>query len=123
MIPKFLKRTILWGIDEFWRMASYFSNDDKTNSIITYMKNHGTNMDPDFIKYSIPNESMLIEYNHSNSIRIGFGEYDEESPPSYALYLQSMGIKETIEFRVIKKVGHVVTEYHEEYLKYLFEDF
>ena len=121
--PAYLKRTVLWGIDEFWRMASYFSTVDKAKSIIQYMNMHGTNIDPKFITYVIPNESMLLDYKHSNLIRIGFGEYDEESPPGYAYYLQSMGLKKNIECKVIPEVGHVVTEPIDNYLNCLFEDF
>ena len=78
-------------------------------------------MDPEFITYAIPNELMLLEYKHSNLIRIGFGEHDEEAPPAYADYLQSMEIRKNIEFRIIPNVGHVVTEYNEEYLQCLFD--
>jgi hypothetical protein len=104
-------------------MVSYFRTDAKAKSIIEYMNRHGTNMDPKFITYAIPNESMLLDYKHSNLIRIGFDEIDEESPPAYAYYLQSMGIKKTIEFKVIPKVGHVVTEPNDNYFNCLFEDF
>jgi hypothetical protein len=74
-------------------MTSYFSTDAKAKSIIESMNRHGSNMNPKFINYAIPKESMLLAYKLSNVIRIGFGEFDEESPPAFSYYLQSMGIK------------------------------
>ena len=33
--PKYLGRTVLWGIDEFWRMAGYFSSPDLIERTVT----------------------------------------------------------------------------------------
>jgi hypothetical protein len=120
--PKYLKRTVLWGIDEFWRMASFFTSSEKIISIVEYMKQNGSDIDPHFMSYEVPNEVLLIEYKHENVIRIGFGENDPDSPPAFAQYLKTLGIKRNIKFRVVPEVSHVVTCYNEEYLRCLFED-
>ncbi len=120
--PRNLKRTVLWGPDEFWRMAGYFSSIEKTRETIKFLKTKDVIIDSDFFLYEIPNEFLLKSYPHSNRIRIGFGENDTDSPPAFADYLKSFVLKSNITYQVIANVKHVVTEYNEEYLNCLFYD-
>ena len=118
---KYLRNTVLWGIDEFWRFSEYFLTDESTKMIKEALQNSGTNLAPDFYAHQVPNETLLGRYPHSNPICIGFGENDAESPPAFAAYLESFVKKSNITYRVVPSVGHIVSEGSPEYLDCLFD--
>ena len=120
--PKYLRNTVLWGIDEFWRFSEYFLTKESTKAINKALRDMGTNLSPDFYANQVPNEVLLRHYPHSNPIRIGFGENDAESPPAFAAYLASFVKNQNITYRIVPEVGHIVTGGSQEYLDCLFGD-
>jgi hypothetical protein len=118
--PKYLRNTVLWGIDEYWRFSEYFLTKESTKMIKEVLRDSGANLASDFYTHQVSNETMLSHYPHSNPIRIGFGENDAESPPAFAAYLESFVKKSNITYRIVPAVGHVVTDGGQEYLDCLF---
>ena len=118
--PEYLRNTVLWGIDEYWRFSEYFLTEESTRAITELLRDSGTILSSDFFAHQVPNETLLRNYPHSNPIRIGFGENDAESPPAFAAYLQSFVSKPNITFRIVADVGHFVTDSNREYLDCLF---
>ena len=118
--PEYLRNTVLWGIDEYWRFSEYFLTEESTRMIKGALRESGANLAPDFHALQVPNEVLLRHYPHSNPIRIGFGENDAESPPAFAAYLESFVKKSNITYWIVPEVGHVVTERNQEYLDCLF---
>jgi len=121
--PVHLRNTVLWGIDEFWRISEYFLTKESTEAIEEAIRKGGANLSPEFYSRQVPNEVMLRDYPHSNPIRIGFGDNDNQSPPAFAAYLKSFVNKPNITYKVVPEVGHIVGEYHREYLDCLFGGF
>jgi pimeloyl-ACP methyl ester carboxylesterase len=118
--PTHLRNTVLWGIDEFWRLSEYFLNEENMRAITGVLRDAGTNLSADFYARQVPNEVLLRHYPHSNPIRIGFGERDNESPPAFAAYLKSFVKKHNITYRVVPEVGHIVQDQDKEYIDCLF---
>jgi hypothetical protein len=120
--PKYLRNSVLWGIDEFWRFSEHFLTKGSTKAITEALRESGTNLASDFYAHQVPNEVLLRQYPHSNPIRIGFGENDVESPPAFAAYLESFVKKPNITYKIVPEVGHIVTDSSQEYLDCLFGD-
>jgi len=118
--PRHLRNTVLWGIDEFWRFSEHFLTEESTRAIKEVLRDAGANLSSDFYARQVPNEVLLRRYPHSNAIRIGFGENDSESPPSFASYLESFVDSHNITYRIVPEVGHFVTDRDREYLDCLF---
>ena len=118
--PEYLRNTVLWGIDEYWRFSEYFLTEESTRAITAALRDSGTNLAPHFHARQVPNEVLLRHYPHSNPIRIGFGENDAESPPAFAAYLESFVGRSNITYWIVPEVGHVVTDRNREYLDCLF---
>ena len=118
--PEHLRNTVLWGIDEFWRFSEYFLTKESTRAMKEVLHDAGANISSDFFAHQVPNEVLLKRYPHSNPIRIGFGEKDNESPPPFAAYLESFVSKHNITYRVVPEVGHFVTDRDREYMDCLF---
>ena len=118
--PEYLRNTVLWGIDEYWRFSEYFLTEESTRVITELLRDSGTILSSDFLAHQVPNETLLRNYPHSNLIRIGFGENDAESPPAFAAYLESFVSKPNITFRIVANVGHFVTDGNRDYLDCLF---
>jgi|GEM_PF-2619730 len=119
-LPRGLRRTVLWGIDEYWRFSEYFLTEASTQAIRDALRGWGTTISSDFHARQVPNEVLLKDYPHSNPIRIGFGEDDRESPPAFGGYLKSFVHNANITYRVVPGAGHIVTEYDQAYLDCLF---
>ncbi len=118
--PEHLRNTVLWGIDEYWRMSEYFLTKESTRALKEMFREVGTTISSDFFTHQVSNEVLLKNYPHSNLIRIGFGENDSESPPAFAAYLESFVSKRNITYRIVPEVGHFVTECDREYIDCLF---
>ena len=118
--PGHLRNTVLWGIDEYWRFSEYFLTRESTQAIKEVLRDAGTTLSSDFFTRQVPNEALLRSYPHSNPIRIGFGENDNESPPAFAAYLESFVIKHNITYRIVPEVGHFVTDRDKDYMDCLF---
>ena len=120
--PRYLRNTVLWGIDEFWRFSEYFLTKESTQAIKKELRDAGTNLSSDFYTHQVPNEVLLSRYPHLNPIRIGFGENDSESPPAFGAYLESFVRANNISYRAVPDVGHFVTDCDREYIDCLFGD-
>ena len=118
--PRHLRNTVLWGIDEFWRFSEYFLTKESTRMIKALLGDAGAKLSSDFYARQVPNEVLLRHYPHSNAIRIGFGENDNESPPAFANYLESFVDRGNITYKIVPEVGHFVTNRDREYLDCLF---
>jgi len=118
--PRHLRNTVLWGIDEYWRFSEYFLTKESTQAIKEVLREAGTTLSSDFFTRQVPNEVLLRSYPHSNSIRIGFGENDSQSPPAFAAYLESFVSQHNITYRIVPEVGHFVTDCDKEYTDCLF---
>ena len=120
--PNYLQRTVLWGIDEYWRMVKYFDPYTDTCETIIGLKKKGASIKSDFLTYEFSNEFLLCNYRHKNKVLVAFGENDDKSSPAFADYLKSFVTKSNISYHIVAEVGHVVSEYNEEYLNCLFGD-
>jgi hypothetical protein len=118
--PEHLRNTVLWGIDEYWRMSEYFLTEESTRALQEMFRDAGTTISSDFFTHQVSNEVLLKNYPHSNPIRIGFGENDSESPPAFAAYIESFVSKHNITYRIVPGVGHFVANRDREYIDCLF---
>lgn len=61
--PEHLRRTVLWGIDEFWRFSEHFLTEESTRVIKKVLHDAGTNLSSDFFAHQVPmlNQPIRIQ--------------------------------------------------------------
>jgi len=118
----YLNKVVLWGPDEFWRMAKYFQNEIATADTIRALKQKGAIIQADFMKHELSNEFLLSKYEQSIKLKICIGEKDTKSNPAFLDYLKGFVNNKYIFYSMIEGVDHIVEEYNKAYIDCLFKD-